>query len=218
MKPEDPWADALACRPPPPDATGGLWGFLAWMALVFSPFAGFALHGRVDEVGLRLGLVCGLLPLAALLALAWRRHRRVQAMPPALRALWRDGVRVPAEGAPEVPAPVQLVDGPARVGWTDAGLVFGRRRVLRLQGGPDRLARVMALEAAGQWFVAWEDLQAWSVESDSDSPDPYRVTLRDGSQLLLARLSRGRDERALLDAVRSRGRVAVQLRDELRPL
>jgi hypothetical protein len=191
---------------------------LAWMALVFSPFVGFAVHGRVDETGLRLGLVCGLLPLSALVVLVWRRHRQVQAMPAASRAIWRDGVHVPAEGAPEVPAPVQLVAGPARVGWTEAGLVIGRRRVLRWQGGHDCFARVMALEAAGQLFVAWGDLQAWSVESDGDSPDPYRVTLRDGSQLFLARLSRGLDERALLDAVRSRGRVPVRLRDGLRPL
>ena len=47
---------------------------VCWLLIIFSPFVGFALHGRVAEAGLQLGAWFALLPLAGLLLL-WRQRR-----------------------------------------------------------------------------------------------------------------------------------------------
>lgn len=203
-------------RTPLPDTARTPLGWLAacWGLLVFSPFVGFAWHGRVDEQGLVTGLTLALLPLAGLAVLALRRWHGWRALPPTLRAEWNQGRLVPAAGAPVVQAPIRFAQRDRRDRWIEMrrdGLVFSRNGLLGLQGVPGWLEVAWAADRAGQLFVPWAELAQWVVEADSDGPDYYRLMLRQGELRLRRLCPAPGSECDVLDAVRAVGCRPVRL-------
>jgi len=188
------------------------WLAACWGLLVFSPFIGFALHGRVGEPGLVTGLALALLPLAGLAALALRRWHGWRALPPALREEWTWGRLVPAQGGPAVLPPVRFMQGDRWIEMRGDGVVVSRTSLLGLQGVPRLLEATWVADQAGQLFVPWAEVVEWAVEADSDGPDFYRLVLRQG-HVRLRRLSPAQgSECGVLDAVRAVGRRPVRLR------
>ena len=188
------------------------WLAACWGLLVFSPFIGFALHGRVGEPGLVKGLTLALLPLAGLAALALRRWRGWRALPPALREEWTRGRLVPAQGGPAVLPPVRFTQGDRWIEMRGDGVVASRTSLLGLQGVPRLLEASWVADQAGQLFVPWAEVVEWAVETDSDGPEFYRLVLRQGD-VRLRRLSPAQgSECGVLDAVRAVGRRPVRLR------
>ncbi|MFT4240853.1 MAG: hypothetical protein QM569_01105 [Acidovorax sp.] len=206
-------ADTYRRPPLPATARSSVgWFALCWFLLIFSPFVGFALHGKVDERGLEMGLAFALIPLAGLTALAARRWRNWRAVPPALRAQWDAGWVVPAEGAPAVAAPVRFTQGKRWIEMRPDGVVFARNSLLGMQGVPRLIEATWVAEQAGQWFVPWADITEWVVETDSDGPDNYRLLLRQGQMRLQRLTPDAGHECDVLDAVRAVGRCPVRLR------
>lgn len=188
------------------------WLAACWGLLVFSPFIGFALHGRVGEPGLVTGLTLALLPLAGLAALALRRWGGWRALPPALREEWTRGRLVPAQGGPAVLPPVRFTQGDRWIEMRGDGVVASRTSLLGLQGVPRLLEASWVADQAGQLFVPWAEVVEWAVETDSDGPEFYRLVLRQGD-VRLRRLSPTQgSECGVLDAVRAVGRRPVRLR------
>lgn len=188
------------------------WLAACWGLLVFSPFIGFALHGRVGEPGLVTGLTLALLPLAGLAALALRRWGGWRALPPALREEWTRGRLVPAQGGPAVLPPARFTQGDRWIEMRGDGVVASRTSLLGLQGVPRLLEASWVADQAGQLFVPWAEVVEWAVETDSDGPEFYRLVLRQGD-VRLRRLSPAQgSECGVLDAVRAVGRRPVRLR------
>lgn len=188
------------------------WLAACWGLLVFSPFIGFALHGRVGEPGLVTGLTLALLPLAGLAALALRRWGGWRALPPALREEWTRGRLVPAQGGPAVLPPVRFTQGDRWIEMRGDGVVASRTSLLGLHGVPRLLEASWVADQAGQLFVPWAEVVEWAVETDSDGPEFYRLVLRQGD-VRLRRLSPAQgSECGVLDAVRAVGRRPVRLR------
>jgi len=186
------------------------WLALCWFGLIFSPFVGFALHGKVDERGLQIGLGFALIPLAGLAAVLCRRNGR--AIPPALRAQWDAGRVIPAEGAPAVAAPVRFTQGRHWIEMHADGVAFARSSLLGMQGVPRLIEASWVVEQAGQWFVPWADITEWVVEADSDGPDYCRLLLRQGQIRLRRMTPDAGSECDVLDAVRAVGHCPVRLR------
>ncbi len=206
--------------PLPPGARRKVgWLMLCWMLIVFSPFVGFALHGKVEERGLVLGLYFALLPLCGLLALRRLHRAGLRQVPPDVLGEWRHGRLVPPEGAPPV-APPLCYAGPRH--WIELradGVLASRSALLNLggEGGiAEAIASLRVADAAGQYFVPWAAIDGWEIDTDGDGPDFHRLRLRPGGSVLLRRFrARTGPEAGLLDGVRSIGRVPVLLKDDL---
>lgn len=202
-------------RTPLPDKTRTPLGWLAlWFALlIFSPFLGFAVHGKVQEPGLLIGLVIATVPLLALCWLVIRRWRHLRRVPPDLLREWQLGRVVPANGAPAVATPVRFAHGKNGLELRPDGLTVAGHSVLGLRGAAHLLETSWVVQQAGQLFVPWADVVEWAVDTDSDGPDYHCLQLRPQGEL---RVRRFRPEAAtecdLLDAVRSVGRLQVRLR------
>lgn len=190
---------------------------LCWMLLIFSPFIGFALHGKVDEPGLETGLKLGILPLIGLAVLAARRWQAWKQLPAHLAEEWQSGRRIPAAGAPAMAAPIRFSHEKDWIEMRAEGVVLSRHALLRFESVPDPLEKTWVVEQAGQMFVPWRDISEWAVEQDLDGPDPYRLDLPDGAHLLVRRfLPSAASETRLLDAVRSIGKLPVRLRCDVK--
>lgn len=202
-------------RTPLPERTRTPLGWLAacLALLAFSPFIGFAVHGRVGEAGLVTGLAFALLPLAGLAVLALQRWRAWRGLPPPLREEWTVGRLVPAEGAPAVTAPLRFSAGKQWLEFRADGLLIARDTVLSTPGLPRSLEAAWVTEQAGQRFVPWPDIAEWIVETDSEGPDYHRLRMRFRGELRLRRFQpEAGTECDVLDAVRGVGGVAVRLR------
>ncbi|MFZ5526874.1 MAG: hypothetical protein ACOZE7_09475 [Pseudomonadota bacterium] len=201
-------------RPVPMRGSGrGMLTGVCLVAVLASPFAGFAIEGRVTEQGLLTGLKFALLPLPGLVWLTLSRWLAWRRLPSTIRQEWREGRVIAAEGAPRVEAPIRFDAG--RYGFIELrseGLVVSTQALLGLQGAPDGMAQRWVAEQAGQLFLAWQDCTEWTVEDDSDGPDFYRLPLHAGGHLRVRRLhQRPGGEAPLLDAVRSIGGLSVRL-------
>lgn len=187
------------------------WVALCMMGLVFSPFVGFAIHGKVSTAGLVIGLWFALVPLAGLAAIAVLRWQGWRRLPADLAEEWASGKVVPAEVAPHVVPPVRFTSGKHWLEMRGEGLAFSRSCLLSMQGVS--LAGLRVADFAGEVFIPWDDIVDWGVDTDSDGPDFYRLSLRAGGLLRVRRLApEDADECRLLDAVRSVGRVPLRLR------
>jgi hypothetical protein len=68
-----------------------VWMALCILGLVFSPFAGFAIHGKVAVAGLVIGLWFAVIPLLGLAAIAIRRWYAWRGLPPHIAEEWTSG-------------------------------------------------------------------------------------------------------------------------------
>lgn len=195
------------------------WYALCWMLIIFSPFVGFALHGKVAEPGLVAGLWFALLPVGALVLMG-RKHRAARRQVPAeVTAEWRHGRLVPPDGAPALAAPLRYANARHWIDLRADGVLMSRNVLLNVHSTgsfSEHLATVMAADAAGQYFVPWSSIECWGVESDSDGPDFYRLALRPQGEVRVRRFRASAGHEAdLLDGVRAIGQVPVRLHDDL---
>lgn len=183
------------------------------MALLASPFAGFAMEGKVAEQGLLTGLKLAILPLAGLVWLALARWIAWRRLPVEVRHEWQKGRLIAAEGAPRIEAPIRFAGGnDGFIELRGEGVLVSNKALLGLQGMPGAMAHRWVADHAGQLFLPWPDCAEWIVEDDSDGPDFYRLPLRSGGHVRVRRLHRlAGDEARLLDAVRSIGGLAIRL-------
>jgi len=206
-------------HPSPSGQRGVGWLILCWMLIIFSPFAGFALHGKVDERGLVLGLWFALLPIAGLMALAWVRRADRRRVPPEMLSEWRDGLLIPAAGAPPVTSPWRYAGKHHWIELRADGVLVSRSALLNLGGLGDfreEIAATRTADAAGQHFVPWTAIDTWEVTTDSDGPNFHRLLLRPRGQVRIRRFRPGTGHEAdLLDGVRAIGQVPVRLFDDL---
>lgn len=199
--------------PLPAAAKPRLGAILACLVgMLACPFVGFAVVGRVGEAGLLLGLGLALLPLAGLATLAWQYHQGRRRLPPALAAEWMQGKLVAAAGGPAVTPPWRYARGKDWIELRCDGVLVSRHALLALPGVAEAMAKLWIAREIGEFFVEWAALSEWCVAEDSDAPDSYRLSLRAGGQLHLRRFrGEAAGEVALLDAVRSIGRLPVRL-------
>jgi hypothetical protein len=204
---------------PPGAAPWQGWRMLCWMLIVFSPFIGFAVHGKVVEAGLITGLWLALLPLAALLGLSWRDRRAQRRVPASTWAERRSGRRFGPEGAPPITAPRRFENGPRWMQLRADGVLVSRPALLnvRVAGSlAEQMAAHHAADAAGQFFVPWADIDTWTVATDSDGPNFHHLALHSGGEVKLARFTPTHGHEAdVLDAVRAIGQCVLWLRDDL---
>lgn len=205
-------------RTPLPDKAHTPLGWLAlWLVLLFfSPFLGFAVHGKVEEPGLVIGLFISAIPLLALTWLVIRRWRHLRRVPPDLLREWQLGRVVPADGAPAVATPVRFAHGKHWMELRPEGLTVAGHSVLGLRGAAHLLETSWVVQQAGRLFVPWTDVVEWAVDTDSDGPDYHCLQLRPQGELRVRRFCpETASECDLLDAVRSVGRLPVRLRCDL---
>ncbi len=204
--------------PLPKHAQTPLGWVALWMAgLIFSPFVGFAIYGKVDHSGVVIGLIFAILPLTGLVAIAVLRWYTWRTLQPHIVEEWTRGRVVPAEGAPSVVLPVRFFDQKNWLELSPEGLVLSRSGLLSIQGVPDALGRLWISEQAGELFVAWKEVAEWVIDTDSDGPDYYLLNLRPRGTIKVRRFQPDTaSECDLLDAVRSAGNVPVRLRCDVR--
>lgn len=186
---------------------------LCFMALLASPFAGFALEGKVAEQGLLTGLKLAILPLTGLAWLAMARWIAWRRLPDEVRQEWQTGRLIAAEGAPRVEAPIRFDGSDGFIELRSEGVLVSHKALLGLQGMPGAMAHRWVADQAGQLFLPWHDCAEWIVEDDSDGPGFYRLPLRSGGHVRVRRLHglASGEEAHLLDAVRSIGGCTVRL-------
>ncbi len=191
------------------------WVALCFMSLIFSPFVGFAIHGKVGAPGLILGLLFAILPLCGLIAIAVLRWLAWRQLPSHLVEEQKYGRVFPAEGAPTVITPVRFSNN-SKKDWIEIlpeGMTLSRHTLLRMAGVPDLMAKIWVAEQTQELFVAWHDIIEWVVDTDSDGPNYYLLKLHLKGTLTVRRFEPDTaTECDLLDAVRSAGKVTVRLR------
>ncbi len=189
------------------------WVAVCFMALVLSPFVGFAVHGKVGDEGLMTTLVFAALPLAGFVVITAVHWYSWRTLPPHLVEERKSGRVVRAEGAPSVVAPILFSAKDDWIQMRPEGIAFSRNTLLSMQGVPDFLAKAWSADQAGESFVAWTDIDEWIVEYDSDGPNYHGLKVRPRGMIRLRRFEPGlSDECALLDAVRFVGKLSVRLR------
>jgi hypothetical protein len=192
---------------------------LCWLALIFSPFVGFALHGKVDERGLARGLQFALLPLGALAVLWWLRRADERRVLPAARRAWHSGLLIPPQGAPPLTPPLRQARSRHWIELRADGVLVSRSTLLHLAGPGglgEHIASLRTADAAGQYFVPWADIDTWELATDREGPDFHRLLLHGGGQVQLRRFAPATGHEAdLLDGVRAIGQVPVRLLDDL---
>lgn len=189
-----------------------LWLFL----LIFSPFFGFAIHGKVDEVGVIIGLVFAAFPVLALINLAARRWQGLRLTPRHILDEWKFGRVVPAEGAPMICPPVRFANKKSWIELRSEGVALSSYNFLCVHGANYPLEVAWTTQQSGQFFIPWSDATEWTVDSDSDGPDCYRVQLRPTGELRIRRFTpEAGTECELLDAVRSVGKLPIRLKCDI---
>jgi hypothetical protein len=189
------------------------WFALCFFALIFSPFVGFAIHGKVETPGLIIGLKFAILPLLGLAAIAILREIAWRRLPPELVREFRQGKLVPADGAPVVVPPVRFANGDCWIRMSRDGVTASKQTLISMPGVPQMIAKVRAVAESGEVSARWSDVVEWSIEEDSDGPDYHWLQLRGGGAIKLRRFApKQATESDILDAVRSVGKVPVRLR------
>jgi hypothetical protein len=191
------------------------WVALCFMSIVFCPFVGFAIHGRVAEPGLVTGLLIAIFPLCGLIAIVILRWHSWRQLPSHIVEEQKFGRVIPAEGAPAVISPVRF-SNKNKKDWIELrqdGITLSRHALLGLTGVPDTMARLWIAEHTNELFVAWSDIIEWVVGTDSDGPNYYLLKLQPKGRLAVRRFAPDTaTECDILDAVRSVGKLPVRLR------
>ena len=192
------------------------WLALCFMGLIFSPFIGFSIHGRVATPGLVIGLWFAVIPLSGLVTISLLRWYAWRRLPPHIAKEWTFGKIVPAEGAPTIIPPVRFSNGKNWIDILKNGVAFSRNCLLLMQGVSDTLAKARVADSVGEMFIPWDDILEWGVDEDMDAPDYYRLSLRAGGIITLRRFKpEDASECDLFDAVRNVGLVPVRIRCEV---
>lgn len=188
------------------------WIALCLISLILSPFLGFAIHGKVAAAGLVTGLLIAVIPLCGLIAITLLRWLSWRRLPSHVVEEWTSGRVIPADGAPTIIPPVRFSCKKDWIEILPEGVSFSRHALLRMQGVPEFMAKAWVAEQTQEHFVAWSDIIEWAVTTDSDGPDYYLLKLRPKGVLSVRRFKPDcATECAVLDAVRSVGKVPVRL-------
>ena len=193
-----------------------------WMGLIFSPFIGFAINGRVDGTNWTPAVMIASCCLAGLLFLHLRAALAFRGLSQEIRSQYRDGrLMLPLLGVGPAQEPLEFAVGNAAkpmVGLTQQGVWFG---LAATAGSSWHLARkLVAIQMMTQsdnddqlssYFVGWNDVAEWHVCHDSDGPNYYRLIMRDGGYSRLKRPANPEQERRILDYVRTVGGRPVRL-------
>lgn len=191
-----------------------------WFAVIFSPFVAFAVNGKVDDSDWTPALLTAGLSLAVLAFLSLRTRANYRDLPARVREEYERGKcfePLPAGRMP-VPRTFKLTGFGATLELTSAGITYSPAAWL----GANSERRAEAVRAAWQavkapgWrpppqSIAWREIAEWQVRDDSDTADYYRLMFADGGHVSLRRPPSAKEEYALLDTVRSVGRVPVRL-------
>ena len=192
------------------------WLALCLMSLIFSPFVGFALDGKVSHTGLVTGLWFALVPLSAITFIWLTRWHAWRRLPSQLVEEWTAGRLIPAVEAPSVMQPVLYSDENNWLEMQTDGVTVARQCLLSMQGVPHAQQLLWVADLCGDLFVPWHDISEWIVETDSDGPDYYLLKLQPKGTLRVRRfLPDAATESTLLDAVRSVGKRPVRLRCDI---
>ncbi|MEW6514382.1 MAG: hypothetical protein AB1443_10295 [Pseudomonadota bacterium] len=206
--------DARYRRTPlPPDARLKVgWILLCLAGLFACPFIGFAIHGKVEEPGLAIGLVLAVVPLAGLALLATKHWAAMRRLPPELAEEWRKGRFISAAGAPIVDTPARFSHQNDSIEIQPEGMVVSRSTLLGLRGVENSTEKMWIAQTVGDYFMPWSDLSEWEVHTDSDGPNFYRLNLRTKGHVLIRRFRPVEGcEADLLDAVRHVGKLPIRL-------
>jgi hypothetical protein len=189
------------------------WLALCVFSLIFSPFIGFAIHGKVAEAGLATGLIIATVPLCGLAGLAMSRWLAWRRLPPHLAEEWTLGRLIPTEGGPEVFSPVRFAANKNWIEMLPEGLALSRYNLLRMHGVSDTMQESWIADQTGQLFIAWGEIAEWVIDTDSDGPNFYTLKLRKGGTIQIRRFKPDNTtECQVLDAIRSIGKVPLRLR------
>lgn len=188
------------------------WLALCLMGLVFSPFAGFAIHGKVAVPGLAIGLLFAVIPLLGLTVIGMLRWYAWRRLPPDVAEEWKSGRVVPAEGAPATEPSVRFSNKRNWIEMLPTGIALSRSCLLSMQGVSEAIAKIWIADNIGEMFIPWAEIIEWGVATDSDGPDYYLLRLSPVGIIKVHRIyPDDASECALLDAVRSIGKIPVRL-------
>lgn len=188
------------------------WVGFCFMCLIFSPFVGFAIHGKVAVAGLVTGLQFALLPLFALAVIVFLRWRSWQQLPPQIIEEWTSGRVVSPEGAPLLSSPTRFAHDKNWIEMQVEGVTIAKYNILSMQNVSQLLSKAWVSEQLGYLFVPWSDVIEWVVQTDSDGPDYFLIKLLPKGALTVRRFHPdGTTECNLLDGVRSIGKRPVRL-------
>lgn len=172
--------------------------------------------GQVVETGLLIGLLIALLPLLGLAVLAVMRWLTWRNLPAHVVEEWRYGRIFMPEGAPSIISPQHFSNGKDWLVMQEQGLTFSRHALLRMTGMDQLIQKTWVVEQLGEYYLPWQEISEWSVNTDSDAPDYYRLVLSSGGAIDLRRfVPHTKTESDVLDAVRSIGQIPVRLRCDL---
>jgi hypothetical protein len=195
------------------------WRMVCWLLIVFSPFIGFAIQGKVVEQDLLTGLYLALIPVGGLILLGQLDRAARRRIPADVMSEWRHGRLIPPEGAPAITPPQRYAHARHWLDLSADGVLISRSALLQLHGSggfADHVAALHTADAAGQYYVPWSDITTWEVCTDSDGPNYHRLVLRPSGSVQVRRFRPDAGHEAdLLDGVRAIGRVPVRLHDDL---
>ena len=188
------------------------WVVFCLLCLIFSPFVGFAIHGKVAVAGLIIGLQLALLPLFTIAVIVFLRWRSWQQLPPQLIEEWTSGRVVSPEGAPLLASPVRFALDNNWIEMQVEGVTIAKYSLLSMQNVSQQLTKSWVTEQSGYLFVPWSDVVEWVVQTDSDGPDYFLIKLFPKGALIVRRFHPdAATECSLLDSVRSIGKRPVRL-------
>ncbi len=120
------------------------WVALCFMGILFSPFVGFAIHGKVAEPGLVTGLLIAIFPLCGLIAIVILRWHSWRQLPSHIIEELKFGRVIPAEGAPAVISPVRFSNKNQKdwIEMRQEGITLSRHALLGLTGVSDTMETV----------------------------------------------------------------------------
>jgi hypothetical protein len=119
---------------------------------------------------------------------------------------------IDAEGSPFIGSSIRFVNSYYCLELTQEGIAISLPTYLSMHGVKDALAVIWTMQQTGFLYIAWKDIQEWIVETDSDGPDYYALTLISKGQIKVRRFVPDNAlESDILDAVRSIGKRTLRL-------
>lgn len=195
-------------------------GILGWMLIVFSPFIGFAIHGKVEQQGLSFALFPLVVGLGLVVNSGLRVRRERNAIPPEIRAQAYQGVEFPP--LPERLDAASLVywgrkaKGPVQlraegVDISQVALIRASWKITMEQLPVAAISRYQGFELDYVLHLPWSDIAEWSVKEGDESPNYYELRYKNGEFVTIRRPHERGLEPGVLDYVRSVGQCPVRL-------
>ena len=186
---------------------------LLWMLVIFSPFFGFYLQGRVNEAGLLLGCKWGLLPLAGLIFLKIRRRLNWSRLPQTLKDEYRLGKVFPAADIAELPDRIDVsTHATLRFSVIQQGVSIEAACTCSVHSNLELSKQLSFFKMSGApYLMRWDDIEEWVVVDDMEGSGFHRLELRGQGRLGIERTDKGEQTLLLLDYVRAVGRLPVRI-------